>query len=83
MALAVDADWFQLRLFISGDEIIISDQFVSKSCAFVRYEFFHCHNLRFVLRFYDSGDYLNIQIYEPPVEKYSQQGVRVFTALVR
>ena len=35
MALTVDADWFQLRFFITGNQIIISDQFVSPVCSSV------------------------------------------------
>ena len=35
MALTVDADWFQLRFFITGSQIIISDQFVSPVCSSV------------------------------------------------
>ena len=35
MALTVDADWFQLRFFITGNQIIISDQFVSPMCSSV------------------------------------------------
>ena len=35
MALAVDVDWFQLRFFITGNQIIISDQFVSPVCSSV------------------------------------------------
>ena len=35
MALTVDADWFQLRFFITGNQIRISDQFVSPVCSSV------------------------------------------------
>ena len=35
MVLTVDADWFQLRSFITGNQIIISDQFVSPVCSSV------------------------------------------------
>lgn len=36
MALTVDDDWFQLRFFITGNQIIvISDQFVSPVCSSV------------------------------------------------
>ena len=35
MALTVDANWFQLRFFTTGNQIIISDQFVSPSCSSV------------------------------------------------
>ena len=35
MALTVDADCFQLRFFITGNQIVISDQFVSPVCSSV------------------------------------------------
>ena len=40
MAQTIDTDWFQLWFFITGDEIIIFKQLVSKCCAFIYYEFF-------------------------------------------
>ena len=40
MAQTIDTDWFQLWFFITGDEIIIFKQLVSKCCAFICYEFF-------------------------------------------
>ena len=40
MAQIIDTDWFQLWFFITGDEIIIFKQLVSKCCAFICYEFF-------------------------------------------
>ena len=35
MALTIDADWFDFRFFITGNQIIISDQFVSPVCSSV------------------------------------------------
>ena len=47
---------------------------VRKSCVFVRYEFFHCNNLRFVLWFYDSGDCSNRRCTKIPCREIFSAG---------
>ncbi len=82
MALAVDADWSQLRFFIIGNQIIISDQFVSPVCSsvmnfpIVTTSTLFCDSM--IAEIAQIGD-----VQKSPAEKYSQQGIRVFTALVR
>ena len=82
MALTVAADWFQLRFFITGNQIIISDQFVSPVCSsvmnfpIVTTSALFCDSM--IAEITQIGD-----VRKSPVEKYSQQGIRVFTALVR
>lgn len=82
MALTVDADWFQLRFFIIGNKIIISDQFVSPVCSsvmnfpIVTTSALSCDSM--IAEIAQIGD-----VRKSPAEKYSQQGIRVFTVLVR
>jgi len=82
MALTVDADWFQLRFFITGSQIIISDPFVSPVCSsvmnfsIVTTSALFCDSM--IVEIAQIGD-----VRKSPAEKYSRQGIRVFTALVR
>ena len=82
MAQTIDTDWFQLWFFITGDEIIIFKQLVSKCCAFICYEFFivttsALYRDSMIAEIAQIGD-----VRKSPAEKYSQQGIRVFTALM-
>lgn len=76
MALTVDADWFQLRFFITGNQIIISDQFVSPVCSsvmnfpIVTTSALFCDSM--IAEIAQIGD-----VRKYPAEKYSQQGIFV------
>ena len=82
MVLTVDADWFQLRSFITGNQIVISDQFASPVCSSVMNFYIVTTSDLFsdsmIAEIAQIGD-----VRKSPAEKYSQQGIRVFTALVR
>lgn len=73
--------WFQLRSFITGNQIIISDQFVSPVCSsvmnfsIVTTSALFCDSM--IAEIAQIGD-----VRKSPAEKYSQQGIRVFTALM-
>lgn len=83
MALTVDADWFQLRFFITGNQIIISDQFVSPVCSsvmnfsIVTTSALFCDSM--IAEIAQIGDVRKI----PCREIFSAGYFRVFTALVR
>ena len=79
MVLTVDADCFDFRFFTTGNQIIISDQFVSPVCSsvtIVTTSALFCDSM--IAEIAQIGD-----VRKSPAEKYSQQGIRVFTALVR
>lgn len=83
MALTVDADWFQLRFFITGNQIIISDQFVNPVCSsvmnfpIVTTSALFCDSM--IVEIAQIGDVRKI----PCREIFSAGYFRVFTALVR
>ena len=79
MVLSPYADWFDFRFFTTGNQIIISDQFVSPVCSsvmIVTTSALFCDSM--IAEIAQIGD-----VRKSPAEKYSQQGIRVFTALVR
>lgn len=82
MVLSPDADWFDFRFFTTGNQIIISDQFVSPArssvmnFSIVTTSALFCDSM--IAEIAQIGD-----VRKSPAEKYSQQGIRVFTALVR
>ena len=82
MVLSPDADWFDFRFFTTGNQIIISDQFVSPVCSSVMNFSIVTTSALFrdsmIAEIAQIGD-----VRKSPAEKYSQQGIRVFTALVR
>ena len=83
MALTVDADWFQLRFFITGNQIIISDQFVNPVCSsvmnfpIVTTSALFCDSM--IVEIAQIGDVRKI----PCREIFSAGDFRGFTALVR